>query len=88
MLAPESVPPCPASITISLFLLYCNNELYRLGIVYILPDNSLSPVFNIRGGYQIGSESETNYTEIDTFDPEKNRIYINISEDNYQIAGS
>lgn len=67
---------------------YWNNELYRLGIVYILPDNSLSPVFNIRGGYQIGSESETNYTEIDTFDPEKNRIYINISEDNYQIAGS
>lgn len=28
---------------------YWNEEIYRLGVVYILSDNSLSPVFNIRG---------------------------------------
>lgn len=28
---------------------YWNNEIYRFGIVYILKDDSLSPVFNIRG---------------------------------------
>lgn len=28
---------------------YWNREFYRLGIVYILPNNELSPVFNIRG---------------------------------------
>lgn len=28
---------------------YWNNEIYRLGVVYILNDMSLSPVFNIRG---------------------------------------
>jgi hypothetical protein len=28
---------------------YWNNEIYRLGIVYIMKDDSLSPVFNVRG---------------------------------------
>jgi hypothetical protein len=28
---------------------YWNEEIYRLGVVYILNDDSLSPVFNIRG---------------------------------------
>lgn len=28
---------------------YWNEEFYRLGIVYIMPNNELSPVFNIRG---------------------------------------
>lgn len=32
---------------------YWPGELYRLGIVYILKDGSLSPVFNIRGGTNI-----------------------------------
>lgn len=30
---------------------YQNNEIYRFGIVYILNDNTLSPVFNIRGTF-------------------------------------
>lgn len=33
---------------------YWGKEIYRLGIVYILPNGELSPVFNIRGGYNIG----------------------------------
>jgi hypothetical protein len=32
---------------------YWPGELYRLGIVYILKDGSLSPVFNIRGATNI-----------------------------------
>ena len=32
---------------------YWGEELYRLGVVYIMPDGTLSPVFNIRGAYQI-----------------------------------
>ena len=33
---------------------YWGNELYRFGIVYILPNNELSPVFNIRGRENVG----------------------------------
>ena len=36
---------------------YWNNEYYRLGIVYILPDNSLSGVFNIRGIENLDSDT-------------------------------
>ena len=32
---------------------YWDEEIYRLGIVYIMPDLSLSPVFNIRGRDQL-----------------------------------
>ena len=32
---------------------YWDKEIYRLGIVYIMPNNELSPVFNIRGGNHI-----------------------------------
>jgi len=32
---------------------YWGEEIYRLGIVYILPNNELSPVFNIRGANNI-----------------------------------
>jgi hypothetical protein len=28
---------------------YWNSEIYRFGIVFILKDDSLSPVFNVRG---------------------------------------
>ena len=32
---------------------YWEGELYRLGIVYIMPNGDLSPVFNIRGGIDV-----------------------------------
>ena len=32
---------------------YWGKEIYRFGIVYILPNGELSPVFNVRGGYNI-----------------------------------
>ena len=43
---------------------YWNNEIYRLGVVYIFEDNTLSPVYNIRGRKEIPSTSNTkNYTK-------------------------
>lgn len=38
---------------------YWPGELYRLGVVYILKDGSLSPVFNIRGGTNIPTLQST-----------------------------
>jgi hypothetical protein len=45
---------------------YWGEELYRLGIVYILPHDTLSPVFNIRGAHRIPlyEEKENFYTNI------------------------
>ena len=45
---------------------YWNNELYRFGIVYIMKDDSLSPVFNIRGCDNLGSSS-TKMKEFDFY---------------------
>lgn len=39
---------------------YWPGELYRLGVVYILKDGSLSPVFNIRGASKIPVFQQTN----------------------------
>jgi hypothetical protein len=39
---------------------YWPGELYRLGIVYILKDGSLSPVFNIRGATNIPLKDPSN----------------------------
>lgn len=40
---------------------YWEEEIYRLGVVYILSDNSLSPVFNIRGAELTGNTKYFNY---------------------------
>lgn len=64
---------------------YWNDEIYRLGIVYILPDNSLSPVFNIRGGYNIDENSNFSYEPLYK---DGVRNYLTISEDNYSIISS
>jgi hypothetical protein len=34
---------------------YWNHEMYRFGIVYILNNNQLSRVFNVRGTYNLTS---------------------------------
>ena len=53
---------------------YWNEELYRFGIVYILPNGQLTPVFNIRGNLNVTTDtiysyypigSKVNYTEND-----------------------
>ena len=65
---------------------YWNNELYRLGIVFIMSDNSLSPVFNIRGRDNIKTyeENPNQYTDITLFN-NGDRNYINIDEQTNQI---
>lgn len=40
---------------------YWNKELYRFGIVYIMKNGELSPVFNIRGGINLTKDTKTNY---------------------------
>ena len=77
---------------------YWPDELYRIGVVYILKDGSLSPVFNIRGATNIPTLTPDNrYYDIDQkmyadreFDSEKLRNLLNeidYSEENYMIVG-
>ena len=67
---------------------YWNDDIYRLGIVYILKDNTLSPVFDIRGRNNLDLSSP--YTTTNVFvDVEKTeRNYININEETGLIVGS
>lgn len=71
---------------------YWDNEIYRLGVVYIMSDNSLSEVFNIRGGNNI--KNITDYTiDNSEINPEilysdnGDRQYITIDEDTNCIHG-
>ena len=76
---------------------YWNSDLYRLGIVYIMKDNTLSPVFNIRGRESVKSFNEYNHTdnvnsgaycEFPLRDSENNRQYINYNESTYLLIKS
>lgn len=75
---------------------YWNKDLYRLGIVYILKDGTLSNVFNIRGRenvktfkeYTHASGDEVNsqaYTKIPVFNSERNRISIMYDEASHLV---
>ena len=59
---------------------YWPGELYRLGVVYILKDGSLSPVFNIRGATNISSN--TLY-----FGENEGETEIKYSEEDFMIIG-
>ena len=69
---------------------YWPEEIYRIGIVYIMPDNELSPVFNIRGGMSISPCNSNTYidsqfTDFPVYDDENNRVKISYNESNFQI---
>lgn len=72
---------------------YWDNEIYRLGVVYIMSDNSLSEVFNVRGGnniYDINSYTTVSNSEINPvnlYDDAGQRQYITIDEDTNCIHG-
>ncbi len=78
---------------------YWPGELYRLGVVYILKDGSLSPVFNIRGATNIpiyNNENiykiEDDFSSIDSETGEKKSLEqilseIDYSEEDYMIIG-
>lgn len=59
---------------------YWDKELYRLGIVYILNDNSLSPVFNIRGRENLTLYNSEAYTEYPLYSEDGTRNYIQVDE--------
>lgn len=74
------------------YLGYWNEEIYRLGVVYILPDSTLTPVFNVRGKNAIpqledvfngDSYSLENYNIKDEFEK---RVLITVDESSYQIG--
>ena len=65
---------------------YWGKEIYRLGIVYILPSGKLSPVFNIRGSNNITTND--GFSEFSLYDDDGNRLYIDYDEStNYIING-
>lgn len=71
---------------------YWDNEIYRLGVVYIMSDNSLSEVFNIRGGNNIKNITDytINNSEINPealYNDNGDRQYITIDEDTNCIHG-
>lgn len=61
---------------------YQNHEIYRFGIVYILNNGTLSPVFNIRGMYF--NENDAEYTDFPILQKngdKQSRLYISSNED-------
>lgn len=63
---------------------YQNHEIYRFGIVYLLKNGTLSPVFNIRGMYF--NEENTEYTNFPVMykkneGDKESRLYISSNED-------
>ena len=73
---------------------YWPGELYRLGIVYILKDGSLSPVFNIRGATNLYSKNNTlqekDYSIVARFENDSFETIlqeIDYSEENFLISG-
>ena len=74
---------------------YWPEELYRIGIVYILKDGSLSPVFNIRGATGISIYTgdyykvEQDFKPVDTETPTLADVLqaIEYSEEDFMIVG-
>lgn len=60
---------------------YWDQEIYRIGIVYILGNNTLSPVFNIRGASEIGTYKENFYSTNGDFAKENHTV--NKDEDHF-----
>lgn len=59
---------------------YWNEELYRLGVVYILPNGQLTPVFNIRGNTNVQKYEEITYSQYNL--PDK----VVYNESNYLVV--
>lgn len=80
---------------------YWNDEIYRLGVVYILNDYTLSPVFNIRGISRLAKPGDADRIDWkdyplfkEGFDPtstndiatiQANREYIPINKETYKL---
>ena len=64
---------------------YWDDEIYRLGIVFIQSDNTLTNVFNIRGGIITSNTTVNDFTYVRMVDDDGNRVYINYDEQYYNI---
>lgn len=63
---------------------YWDDEIYRFGIVFIQSDNTLTPVFNVRGIKELSGEGT--YTHIDFKSKTSGeRVYINYNEETFEI---
>lgn len=72
---------------------YWNEEIYRFGVVYIMKDGSLSPVYNIRGknGIPKFEKLQSAYLQSDLWKYENNekvRNYIPIDESTFDVSGT
>ena len=66
---------------------YWPDEIYRFGVVYILSDNTLSPVFNIRGGVIHNTDTYTDtWSDIRFYEKDGARNYISYDEQTYLIT--
>ena len=63
---------------------YWPNELYRFGIVYILPNGQLTPVFNVRGGIGIG-QLNRGFQDI-PLKEENKRYYLKYNESSNYLS--
>lgn len=63
---------------------YWPEELYRLGIVYILKSGELSPVFNIRGSLRINENTKYSTYKFD----DKKIPHVNYNENTYEVISS
>ena len=66
---------------------YWGNEIYRFGIVYILNNGELSPVFNIRGRNNVTPYSDNLYSKHKVFTDENPMVrnYIEYNEETFLI---
>lgn len=62
---------------------YWPGEIYRVSVVFIMSDYSLSPAFDIRGINNLSTD--TVFTDYSLYDENNNRSYIEIDESNYLI---
>lgn len=62
---------------------YWNNEIYRFGIVYILNDYTLSPVFNLRGTREL--TTSTTYSNYDLYLEDGSRNYISYNKETFAL---
>lgn len=65
---------------------YWPNEMYRFGIVYILPNGELSPVFNIRGAIDITENSKV--TSLSVYNSSGERQYEKYNENTHLFYDS
>lgn len=63
---------------------YWDDEIYRFGIVFIQADNTLTPIFNVRGISELTANTD-NYSKLKFIDDDKIRQYISYNEETFEI---